>query len=210
MSVLPASTGESVRPGESVLVLCSEFGVDESPICLDLLTPDRSVEEAMLSITVTESPGDRVRQWYDHADSTPAAATVIDVDTSMRSAESGATTAGDRVQCEVDSQRTLSSPSNLTKLGIEITSALDDLRATDEERQLVVCFHSLSPLFQYVSREELFKFVHLVSDELAQVDAIAHFHMDPTAHDEQTIATFLHLFDGVVERDDGDWELRTK
>ncbi|WP_225336489.1 DUF7504 family protein [Halomicrobium urmianum] len=210
MSTLSAPIGGSLSPGENVLVLDPEFGVDESPICMDLVTADRSVEQAMLSVTVTESPGDRVRQWQQHADTTPAAATVLDVDTSMGSAASNPTADEHRIPCESASVRTVSDPSNLTKLGIEITSALDELTAAEEDRRLVVCFRSLSPLLQYVSREELFKFVHLLADEFARTGAIAHFHMDPTAHDEQTVATFLHLFDGVVERDDGAWELRTR
>ncbi len=164
----------------------------------------------MLSVTVTESPDDRVRHWRQHADSAPAAATLLDVDTSTRSAASDATADADHSQDDIGSRRSIPSPSDLTKLGIEITAAIGELTDADGDRQLVVCFHSLSPLLQYVSREELFKFVHLVTDELAQAGAIAHFHMDPTAHDEQTVATFLHLFDGVVEHDDGEWAVRTR
>ncbi len=103
--------------------------------------------------------------------------------------------------------RSVSSPSDLTGLGIEITNALGELTDTDEDRQPVVCFHSLTPLLQYVSREELFQFLHKVTHTFTEEDAIAHFHMDPTVHDEETITTFLHLFDAAIIYDDGEWRL---
>ncbi|WP_225336088.1 DUF7504 family protein [Halomicrobium urmianum] len=197
-----------MKPGENVLVLSSEFGVDDEPVCLDLLTVEQPASEAMLAVTVTESPDDRIQLWHQHADAAPAAATLIDVDTSTRSAASRSTADEVHQLCETASVRTADSPADLTGLGVEITNALDELTAENEERQLVVCFKSLTPLLQYVSREELFKFVHLVTERFTQAGAVAHFHMDPTVHDEQTIATFLHLFDVVVELDDGEWTLK--
>lgn len=37
------------------------------------------------------------------------------------------------------------------------------------------------------------------------VDGFAHYHMDPTAHDEKALATLRSLFDAVVELKDGAW-----
>ncbi|WP_225335335.1 DUF7504 family protein [Halomicrobium urmianum] len=210
MSQSASAIRESVSSGENVLVLAPEFGATESSICMDLLTLAPPSEEAVLEVTVTQLPGDRVRQWEEHADVPPAAATVINIGTSTRSASSGPTTEDPPGACEKPSIRTVSSPSNLTRLGIEITEAVDELTDTDAEQQLAVCFHSLTPLLQYVSQEDLFKFVHLVTERFTQAGAIAHFHMDPTVHDEQTIAMFRQLVDGVLERDGGEWQFRAR
>jgi hypothetical protein len=42
------------------------------------------------------------------------------------------------------------------------------------------------------------------------VDAVAHYHIDPEAHDDQVLATLSSLFDAVARFDDGDWEIRSR
>nr|WP_225334273.1 hypothetical protein [Halomicrobium urmianum] len=171
---------------------------------MGLLTVEPPSDEAVLSVTVTESTDDRIRQWQQHTNSAPAAATAVQVDASTRSVSQPAT--DESRSCETISRRTVASPSDLTGLGIEIINAIDEFADADEDWQPVVCFHSLTPLLQYVSSEELFQFLHKVTYTFARKDAIAHFHMDPSVHDEQTIGTFFHLFDSVIRYDD-EWEI---
>ncbi len=197
---------KEVDPGENVLILSPGVEANDAPICMDLLTVESPVEEAILSVTVAKSPDSRVQIWKQYVDSPPAATKFIDVDTAARSACS-CSPAEDHFQCEALSLETVASPSNLTKLGIEISNAVDELASVDEDRQLVVCFHSLTPLLQYVSDKALFRFIHLVSSEFSRADAVAHFHMDPTVHDRDTLSTFLPLFDVVIEYEDGEWTL---
>jgi hypothetical protein len=52
-------------------------------------------------------------------------------------------------------------------------------------------------MLQYVELDQAFRFLHVVTDRLADADAMAHFHVDPGAHDDETIETLTSLFDGA-------------
>jgi hypothetical protein len=101
---------------------------------------------------------------------------------------------------------TVSDPSDLTRLGITLNRLLSEI-ATPEERT-TVCVHSLTSLLQYVEPRRLFRFLHIFRGKLESLDAVAHYHLDPEAHDNQTVGVFTSLFDTVVRiTDDGDLEV---
>jgi len=91
------------------------------------------------------------------------------------------------------SVETVSAPADLTGLGITLSQALS---ATDD---VTLCFDSLSALLQYVDRETAYEFLHAVTGQLYAAGATAHFHLDPTAHDRQTVDTLASLFDTMVD-----------
>jgi hypothetical protein len=62
-----------------------------------------------------------------------------------------------------------------------------------------VCFGSLTKLLQYVDLKTAFRFLHVMTRQVKQVGAVAHFHIAPDAHDEQTLATIQSLFDRIVD-----------
>lgn len=100
-------------------------------------------------------------------------------------------------------------PSNLTQIGTAVTRFLDN--AGDAEGRALVCVHSLTTLLQYVDLRDAFRFLHLLTGRLKAVDATAHYHMDPSAHDEREVNTLKSLFDAVVEVDENDeWTVRTR
>lgn len=68
-----------------------------------------------------------------------------------------------------------------------------------------MCFHSITALLQYADLSCVFRFLHVLTRHVDTVDGVAHYHIDPTAHDAQTLATIETLFDTVIEYEDGDW-----
>lgn len=86
-------------------------------------------------------------------------------------------------------------PSDLPKLGIAITRMAEGLRTAGG---IVVCVHSVTALLQYAEPQRVFRFIHVLQNQL---DGVRHYHMDSDAHDRQTIATLRPLFDRVVEFD---------
>jgi len=102
---------------------------------------------------------------------------------------------------------TISDPGDLIGLGIAISKYLSNWEGSPN--QTVVCFHSLTPLLQYGNLQRVFRFLHVLTGPLKSIDAVAHFHLDPHAHDEQTINTLSQLFDVIVEHDNGDYTVRT-
>jgi KaiC/GvpD/RAD55 family RecA-like ATPase len=98
----------------------------------------------------------------------------------------------------------ISTPSDLTGLGITLSQTLSD------HEDVVVCFDSLTAMLQYVEVETSYEFLHTVTGQLHAADARAHFHLDPTAHDRQTVDALASLFDAVVHVRDGERHVRTR
>jgi len=209
MQTYPDRMSESVEPGDSVLVLCSSFTGDESAACADLLTLDDPGRTDVLWVALADSPAERLTAWDHHVDERPSRAAVVSVDTDTRShggavvddSESASPLGGATVE-------TVSDPANVTRIGIEIIERLTEWGEVRRDRPTALCFDSLTTLLQHVSVEEAFKFLHVLTSKSAAVEATGHYHLDPAAHDEATIATLAELFDAVYECGDSTEESR--
>jgi hypothetical protein len=91
-------------------------------------------------------------------------------------------------------------------LGITVSEYLSDHGGPGT----VVTFDSLTALLQYVELQRAFRFLHVLANRVKTTESVAHFHMDPAAHDAREVATLSSLFDAVAEFDDGEWSLRTR
>ena len=71
-----------------------------------------------------------------------------------------------------------------------------------------VCFDAVGALLQYADREQVFQFVHILAERCAEASATMHFHLDPAAVDERTVAALSTLMDAVVRVEAGDVAVR--
>lgn len=202
--VAAADLSATVGGASNVLVLVPSLDHNESDACSRLLAVAPPAETIALSVTVTQSPDDRLEAWRSNVGAElPAKMGIVDVGGTSRSAAAAVVAVPESVGEDIRIE-TVSSPADLTNLGIRVSTYLSEAAGRDE--QVVMCFHSLTPLLQYVDLQRLFRFLHVLTGRVAAVDGLAHYHMDPTAHDEQTLNTLKTLFDAVVEfEDDGTW-----
>ena len=82
-------------------------------------------------------------------------------------------------------------PGDLTGQGITIAEAMSPGTA--------VCVDSLGALFQYADREQVFQLIHALGERCAESAAAMHFHLDPAAVDDRTVAVLSLLMDAVVD-----------
>lgn len=99
---------------------------------------------------------------------------------------------------------TVSTPSDLTCLGITLSQVLSS------SEDVVFCFDSLTVLLEHVDDETVYEFLHAVVGQLHAADASAHFHVDPTAHDRQSVDKLASLFETIVEGDEDEQTVRTR
>ena len=188
----------------STLLLSSSFADEEH--CAELLHPDAAADTNVLWVSYTKSPDQQLRRWREHTDDRPAEMGMVSVEDSTRSvaAEAGGNggPSGPSLPAANAPVETVNSPNDLTGLGIRITEFLTDWE--DNDNQTVVCFDSLTALLQYVELETAYEFLHIITGRIAKTDAFAHFHMDPDAHDDQTVEIVTSLMDGVVEVGEND------
>jgi hypothetical protein len=154
--------------------------------CIRHLTPPAT--ESALGVTYTQSPTDWLVRWRTESDVDQGAVVAV--------GEVGGTDTpqlpdgwwGERV----------TAPADLSGTGIALTNALADLESVGPT---AVCFDSVTALLQYADVQSVFRFLHAVTGRVSSTDAVAHYHLDPAAHDEQTVATVRTLFDAVAEAD---------
>lgn len=196
-----------VGPGDNVLVCCPSFAGEESQLCLDLLTPDGSTDVHALSVLFTQSPGEHVDTWQRIAGDYPRRMRMVAVDADSRSSRpsDGADEADGAAGRAVER---VGSPHNLTQLGVRITDCLDEWDGT-AARPTVVCFQSVTTLLQYVEVEQAVDFLEVVTERCGATDAVAHYHLDPQAHDDDTIDRLADLFGTTLAFEGDEWTVRS-
>ena len=97
----------------------------------------------------------------------------------------------------------VSSPGDLTGIGIGITKALAGLHTSGRTRGRLALV-SLSTMLTYTDKKTVFKFCHVLSSRLDTADYIGVFTIDSGAHDDQTLQVIKQAFDGLIEIRDGD------
>jgi len=195
-------------PPANVLVLAPTMEGAAEGVCADLLSGGDPATENVLLVTMLQSPDQRLDVLRRHDGDFPAKVAVVGVGDGMRSAASAhggnetASVPGGSVRTAV-----VSEPSDLTGIGIKVGQALSAWE--DDGNRTTVCFHSITSLLQYADLRRVFRFLHVITKRVSAADGIAHFHMDPTAHDSRTVATVRSLFDTVIEYEDGTWTSST-
>jgi hypothetical protein len=181
------------------MLLAPSLGTAGSRIYGELMSLDRPSEENVLAVLLNDSPDDWLDEWgRTVGQERPANTSFVTAGEQTRStaADPAAT---DALAGNV-TIHTVSAPSDLTGLGMRISKQLSAWADGDE--RIVVDFDSLTTLLEYASRESVFKFVHVLKGRIESADAVAHYHMDPTAHADQEVSTFTSLMDAVVTVDD--------
>ena len=119
----------------------------------------------------------------------------------------GVITVGDSPALDDESVTTdsVSTPSDLTGLGIGVGRFLSEF-----ETPLFVCFDSLTAMLQYVDVKTAYEFLHAITGQVHAAGARAHFHIDPSAHDDRDVEALTSLFDARVSLADDDHEIHTR
>lgn len=201
-----ASFDGDVGDANSVLLLVPSMEPADDECCAELLWRGDVEDKNVLSVTLTDSPDDRMAAWDVHADGQPAETAFVDVGDRTRSV--AAKDASIEVPGRDITIETVSSPGDLTGMGMRVSEILS--RWAGDGNEVVVCFHSLTALLQFVDLQRAFQFLHVLTARIDNVGATSHFHMDPTAHDERDINTLTSLFDAVVAFEDGEWTVRSR
>lgn len=184
--------------GTNVLLEAPSFADAGDERCVRLLRRAPS-PAAVLYVTLVQSPDRRLDAWRAHAGEPPSTVgfvTAGEPATPTRSAVRGATGDAGRAGPPGVPVETVAEPADLTGLGIAVGKVLD---RWDDGRRPAVCLHSLTPLLQHADHERAFRFLHTLTGRLRRAGAAAHYHLDPGAHDRQTLHTLHPLFDAVVE-----------
>lgn len=187
----------------SVLLLAPSHEPPDDSACIDLLTRDPPGETNVLSTTLSASPAERLSVWQREADSElPKRATIVDARRNMTNDQLPTSEAGSI------SVRGLPEDADLYDVGLAIASQLGAWKNTDETT--VACLHSVSTLLAAYDTDQVISLITGLNELCERLDVVAHHHVDPNTHDEETLATLRPLYDTVIEYTSDDGWIPTK
>lgn len=119
--------------------------------------------------------------------------------------------AGSQGMTESGQLRTVSGPSDLTGIGMELTDIYETFVNQGAQR-VCVGIDSISTLLMYTDVQTVFRFVHVTTGRVSSADGLGVYAIDPDSHDDQTVQTINQLFDARIDvrADDGDPKLRVR
>ena len=186
-----------VQPPANVLCRAPSLSRGAAEVCPSVGHGD---DRNLLLVSLSGNPDRRLEVWKRRGE-LPGEVAVLSVEESRGAAAAGGTagTMGGPGGSTV-STATVSEPSDLTGIGIKINQCLSAWE--DDDVRTDVCFDSVTTLLQYVDTRRAFRFLHVLSRRVRSVGALAHFHVDPGAHEDQTLATIEGVFSDVYDYDE--------
>lgn len=183
---------ERLAGATSVLLLAPDVRDTAAAATAALLERESQSLDHVVGVTITESAGSWVRVWERHAGASTRVS-CVDVDGHTRAV------AGDDGGGDLPSVEPVDDPADLETLGRTISDVLE--RATDRDERVGLAVHSVSDLLYHVDEATTFKFVYTLGEILRRVDGTGYFHVDPAAHDGDTVDTIAAACDAVVHLD---------
>jgi len=193
-TVLDTDAVSSVRPGTSVLIAGPAMTGKEN-LAKDILADGSRRGEGALVVSTSDGAENVVADYRER---------VAGVDTlQLGIVDCRAEGSSDLESRDGLYVHHVSSPGDLTGIGIGITKTLESLHGAGADRGRMALM-SLSTMLTYTDRETVFKFCHVLSSRLDAAGYLGVFTIDTGAHDEQTLQVIKQAFDGLVEIRDGD------
>jgi KaiC/GvpD/RAD55 family RecA-like ATPase len=152
-------------------------------------------------VITTGDPAEDVRaEFVEAAGVSPSDVGVVDCVTKQRT--SGVD--------DDDLTRYVSSPKNVTEIGMKFTDQFERFREYDD--QVGVGIHSLSELLVYLDAEDVYKFTRVLTKQAESEGWFTVATVGSTMHDERTLHTMYEPFDTVINtrENDGERELRVR
>ncbi|MCU4754133.1 hypothetical protein OB919_19480 [Halobacteria archaeon AArc-curdl1] len=189
------SIPESVSPPSNVLLVHrSSISADA---CQTLCQHENGSQTAELSVTFSSDALEN----SPHGNANPAKIGAISVGDVLRGVTAERSTGGAHVGPDFTGDivfDAITDPTDLSTIGVSVSRFCEQWGS---DYQLTVCFQSLDALLNHAPPKTVFQFVHVLTNRLSSVDALAHFHLDPSAHDDRIVSTFGSIFDEVVVDD---------
>ncbi|MFB6112142.1 MAG: RAD55 family ATPase [Halobacteriaceae archaeon] len=109
---------------------------------------------------------------------------------------------------------TVSTPADLTGIGIKFSTMVERLRANDIDRVRMGLFN-VSTMLMYSDLRKVFTFLHTISGRISATGGLGVFVIDPSSHDEESVSMLNQLCDGRIEvqeteTPDDDGEIRVR
>jgi KaiC/GvpD/RAD55 family RecA-like ATPase len=192
---LPVDVGD-LDPGLNVLISGPPMS-GKRRLLFDLVAPGTTPADPIVVMT-TDDPASRIQTQFEDrgVGFDPATFRVVDATGAPGDSEPAV--------------HRVSSPADLTGMGVAFTQAIDQMGTPDRLR---LGFVSISTLLQYVDAERAFSFLHVLSRRTSAAGYLGVYSIDPTTHEDRFVNVVTSIFDAAIELredDGGNRELRVR
>lgn len=104
-----------------------------------------------------------------------------------------------RALMESENIKIVSSPVDLTGIGVKIGQFFDEFFIKKKIQKNQLYLNSLSTILMYSNIQTSFRFLHVLTGRIKSTGALGIYMIDRGVHDEKTFAILKQLFDGIIE-----------
>ena len=98
--------------------------------------------------------------------------------------------------------RYTSSPRDMSAIGVKFSEFIQSFYTDQQREHNRVFLDSVTTLLLYSNLQTVFRFLHVFTSRVENVDGLGLYTIESTAHDEETMNTIEQLFDGQIEVDE--------
>ncbi len=179
-----------ITKGSNLMLVGPPMSGKES-ILYNIMYHGASKNENAVIMVTTREPGKSVLEWFDENKLKLPLSRIGIVDC-VTKAQGGE-------QVESETIKIASSPVDLTCIGVKISQFLDNFFMKKNIREIQLHINSLSTILMYSNIQTAFRFTHVFAGRVKAAGALGRYVVESGMHDEQTIATFKQLFNGMIE-----------
>lgn len=181
----------------NVLIISSSNSSEDMMANFDTVLPEESQLDSVLTTTFAQSIDDHYQAVQQHLCPSPSDINIITIGDQIRAKATQGASASFLFMNDI---RIITVHSfNLTQLGVSIYSYLNE--ETENTSESAVFMNSVSELLQRANEQDVFRFLHVVTEMMAESNATGYYQIDCDC-DEQTLATLFPLFDTVITLDE--------
>lgn len=170
---------DGVRSGTNILILGPPLS-GKADLTMEMLS-EGGGESAV--IVTTQTSADELLE--DYGNTLNPHVGVVDTVTQQRGVE---------VE-EAPHVKYVSSPRDLTSIGIKFSELLDDI---EREEGVKVYMESVSTLLMHMDVQTVFRFLHVFTGQIKDIEGVGLFVINSESHSEQDISKLKQLFDGLI------------
>jgi len=100
---------------------------------------------------------------------------------------------------EADMTTYTSSPRDMSDIGVKFSEFIQTFYTAQQREHNRVLVDSLSTLLLYSNLQTVFRFLHVFTSRIENVDGLGLYTIESTAHDAESLNTLTQLFDGTID-----------
>ena len=181
---------ESIRKGSNILLISPPMSGKDAILHQIMHHGAEKNENAIITVTTHESAA-HILEWFEENGLILPLSRIgiVDCITNLRG---GAAVENENI-------KNASSPVDLTGIGIRISQFFDDFFLKKNIKKIQLHIDSVSTILMYSNIQTVFRFLHVFTGRIRASGGLGIYALEKGMHEEQTVATLKHLFDGTIE-----------